>query len=436
MKKINKAMSISFLVLSLVACTGNISSSSSNSSSNSSSINSSTSSSSSSSLLYSKDLVFKYTENEGYSVTGYTGNDENIVIPYLHKGEKVINIASTAFSNNSSIKSVYIPNSVTSIDAGAFEGCSSLINIEIPKNVTSIGFDAFRDCNSLESITIPFIGNTLDANKNIHFGYIFGAEKHQENSLFVPKSLKHITILGGKSVGYSAFSNLNNIESIELPDSVITIDSYAFSNCLNLKQINLPNNLNTLKSGVFSNCKSLKSINVPSSVTTILDYVFSGCDSLESIIVAKGNSKYDSRNNCNAIIEKSSNKLIAGCKNTIIPDTVKSIGFMAFYNIDSLVSIEIPSSIEVIGKEAFSGCDNLKNVTINSGVKEINSLAFCDCISLKNITIPNTVLTMGKNIFQGCNDLTIYCDVNEIPETWDDNWNSLINNPTIILNYK
>ena len=89
---------------------------------------------------------------------------------------------------------------------------------------------------------------------------------------------------------------------------------------------------------------------------------FSGCKQLKQISVDKENAIFDSRNNCNAIIETASNKLLYGCKNTIIPPNVSIIGEAAFLENEEITSIVIPEGIESIEPYAFYGCKNLKSI--------------------------------------------------------------------------
>ena len=130
----------------------------------------------------------------------------------------------------------------------------------------------------------------------------------------------------------------------------------------------------------FLYCSRLTSIEIPNSVTTIGNSAFRDCSSLASISVAAGNTTYDSRDNCNAIIETATNTLIAGCKNTVIPNSVTTIGNNAFYGRNSLKSIEIPNSVTTIGNSAFSGCSSLISVTIPNSVTSIGDYAFYRCI--------------------------------------------------------
>ena len=174
----------------------------------------------------------------------------------------------------------------------------------------------------------------------------------------------------------------------------------------------------------FSGCTGLTSITIPSSVNSIGSNPFSGCSGLISINVESGNRTYDSRGNCNAIIDTQKNVLIAGCRNTVIPsdvsyignfafsgckelasavipNSVTSIGNYAFSGCSGLTNINIPNSVTSIGGNAFSGCSGLTRVYISNSVETIASETFKDCSSLATVTIPNSVTTIGRNAFYG-----------------------------------
>ena len=119
------------------------------------------------------------------------------------------------------------------------------------------------------------------------------------------------------------------------------------------------------------------------------------------MVVAPNNPKYDSRDNCNAIIESESNTLIAGCMNSTIPYSVTSIGYSAFYDCSSLTSVEIPNSVTSIERDAFLGCSSLTSVEIPNSVTGIGNSAFEYCSSLTSVEIPNSVTSIGAYAFYG-----------------------------------
>ena len=215
---------------------------------------------------------------------------------------------------------------------------------------------------------------------------------------------------GVTRIGAAAFSKCTNLTNVTFPSSVKHISACAFSGCSSLNSINLPNGLESIEFSAFSGCNSLSSITIPSSVTYIgvTKYynAFSGCDGLVSIVVESGNTEYDSRNNCNAIIEKSTNTLIVGCKNTIIPNMVTSIGVCAFEGRASLTSLTIPNGMVSIGRNAFLDCIGLSSITIPNTVTLIDEYAFNSCTGLTSVTIEGDKFSIGAFAFMGCSMLT------------------------------
>lgn len=366
------------------------------------------------------------------------------------ESEKTVKVAR---QNRSSISGdITIPSSVlydgesycvNAIDNYAFNYCSNLRSIEIPNTVTIIGGVAFYECERLRSVTIPNSVTTIGA-------YAFDACRYLE-AIDLPNSVT--------SIGKWAFANCQNIKTVNIPNSLTIINDYLFASCIELTTVTIPNSVTEIGNNAFSGCK-LESISIPNSVTTIGEGAFSrcnftsfnlpnsvenikgnflgGCENLTSLSVDSDNPKYDSRNNSNCIIESSTNTLVLGCKNSTIPNTVASIGYLAFDGLSELTSIIIPNSVSYIDCDAFyycgitsvtipesvtkieymafNGCDNLTEIKVEDGNPVYDSRDNCNCIiesltnkvlmGCKTSTIPNSVVVIGQRAFNNCHELT------------------------------
>lgn len=179
------------------------------------------------------------------------------------------------------------------------------------------------------------------------------------------------------SIGNKAFYKCDALTSVIIPNSVIRLDNRAFAYCSALTSITIPNSVTTIVGNAFYECTGLSEITIPSSVTSIGENAFGYCTGLESIIVEDGNTVYDSRDNCNAIIETETNTLIVGFKNTVIPVSVTSIARVAFSGCSGLSEITIPNSVTSISDFAFHNCESLTSViSLIEEPFEINSNVF------------------------------------------------------------
>ncbi len=171
-----------------------------------------------------------------------------------------------------------------------------------------------------------------------------------------------------------------------------------FGGCYGLASVTIPNSVTSIGDEAFTWC-GMTSLYIPKSVTSIGEGAFVRCP-MTSIIVDTANPKYDSRDNCNALIETASNTLLKGGINTIIPNSVTSIGDWAFGGCTRLTSINIPNSVTTIGEAAFTEC-GLTSVTIPNSVTSIGNGAF-SITNLTSVTIPNSVTNLGDNVFWDC----------------------------------
>ena len=183
------------------------------------------------------------------------------------------------------------------------------------------------------------------------------------------------------------YSYRTSIKRIYVYNGVTSIGSMAFLGCENVTYVSINASVTAIKNYAFYLCKSLTSITIPAGVTEIGSYVFANCDALSSISVADNNPTYTSSGN--AIIEKATNTLIAGCKSTVIPSTVTQIRHLAFNGCRQLTSIAIPDGVTEIGMDAFRYCNSLTTVTIGSNVTKYGTGVFNNCGALTDVVVYN-----------------------------------------------
>ncbi len=188
--------------------------------------------------------------------------------------------------------------------------------------------------------------------------------------------------------------------------TVTTVGYGAFYDCKDLTSVTIPSSVTTIDSWAFQSCPSLTSFTIPRNVTKMGVNPFAGCNGLTSLNVESGNTKYDSRDGCNAIIDSETDVLIAGCNATVIPNTVKTLGQGCFTSLTKMTSIVIPDGVETIGYGAFFDCAGLTSVDIANSVTAIGEWAFEDCDNLSKITLPSQLETIGDGAFFDCDNLT------------------------------
>ncbi|MBR6292083.1 MAG: leucine-rich repeat protein [Bacteroidales bacterium] len=235
-------------------------------------------------------------------------------------------------------------------------------------DVTAIGQDAFHYCDAMQSVTMP----------------------------------SSVT-----KIGISAFVGCTSLTTVNFSENITSMDYAAFNECTGLTTLTLPASLTTIGQGVFHSCSGLTSLVIPSSVTSIGRNAFYGCSGLTSITVENGNTEYDSRGGCNAIIETRTNTLVVGCKNTVIPNTVTSIGDNAYAKCSGLTSLNIPSSVTSIGEFAFAYCNGLTSLYIPNTLTTIGEEAFFYCEGLNSVFIGTAVTSIGEKAFFYCSGLNM-----------------------------
>ena len=258
-------------------------------------------------------------------------------------------------------KSTVIPDDVTGIAPYAFY-YTDIREVKIPNSVTRIGDRAFTACDSLVSL---YVGSGA-----VEFAYRtngYGTEG-----------------LGNQV--RNVFDDCNNLRTIVIDEGNPLIDSRNGCNAIVETATNtillgsngttIPEGIGAIEQEAFALCEKLEALHIPSSLDTIPLGTFSYCPNLTTITVDEENTKFDSRSNCNAIIETATNTLLLGCVNTAIPQDVEHIAARAFYSCQGWEELVIPDAVQTVGDEAFYNCRLLTSMTFGEGVRELGNNIF------------------------------------------------------------
>ena len=359
-------------------------------------------------------------------------------LPSINLPDGITAIKEWTFANCQNLTSITIPNGVKTIGRQAFSGCISMVSVTIPESVTIIDVLAFAYCDLLPSINIPNSVTTI------------GAE-----AFMFCISLTSVTLSNSiTAIEKMTFRFCESLTSITIPNGVTKIGIAAFGGCTNLPSINIPNSVTTIESTAFSYCTSLLSVTIPSSVTKIGDYAFPMCTSLTAIEVDNGNNHYTSDGG--VLLNKDKTTLICypvgkAASTYLLPGSVTKIENGAFSGCVNLISIEvengnnhftsetgvlfnkdkttlvcypigkpetsyiIPNSVTTIGYDAFYGSPNLTSITIPNTVAKFRERAFCHCQGLTSITFPKSVKSIEYAAFLDCTSLTSITSFNLVP---------------------
>lgn len=362
--------------------------------------------------LYSNDqLVTSVTFPSTFTQTdmrfSYCSSIQQISLP-----DTILSINQESFSNCTNLSTINLPNGITSIGQHAFYRCSNLSTINLPNNVTSIGQQAFYYTSLSGTITIPnsctSIGKGAFAQcSSQDFELIFPNQLttipetccngSHLTAVTIPESVTSIgnyafsytklqTISLPNSVitiGENAFERNNLITSITLGSNITSIGKQAFDECDRVATLVIPDSVTSIGEKAFYNFKSLTSLNIGENITSLGQRAFYALQSCNSITVNSNNQYYDSRDNCNGIVETTTNTLLLACRTTTIPTTVTKIG-----------------------NGAYAWSNYTRTVTIPDTVIQIDSYAFYSCRNITLIFTSTTPPTIGEQTFQG--SYTIY----------------------------
>ena len=386
---------------------------------------------------YTVMVTYPNNASSDYYNINYTKPSGELVVPqtviYSGKEYSVVSIGDRALYGCTTLKSIFIPNTVTRIGHFAFYNCSNLSSVSIPNSIISIGENAFWGCDKLSKRTHNnafYIGN----NENPYM-VLLSAIDQNINYCDIDNNCKIISS--------HAFIRCKYLMSITIPESIISICHGAFQYCSGLQSISIPNSVINIDPAVFYGCP-LVSITLPfvgdkrHNATDTYQYPLGYIFGMSEESFSTGTRQEYLATTIQEIycsVPQSLKEVIitdsdyipygafSGCSNLTsisIPNMVKNIGDKAFYNCSHLVSIVIPDSVTSIGRNAFYGCNYMITMTIPfvgnfvpskltnliiTGGNNIPYQAFCNYENLTTVSIPNTVTSIGSRAFFGCNKL-------------------------------
>lgn len=375
-------------------------------------------------------------------------------------GDESFTTLTETFPGSIALQEVRLPESLEVIGMNGFSQCESLVEITIPENVKELGQPVFVNCGSLEQI---HLSDSLELSTSIVKGcpkladsdgfviikQVLNEYHGTESFIDIPDSVKYI--------GFEAFSWIDDIVSVRVPEGVLAIQGLefddiflqvcrkgAFSQCSYLKEIFLPKSLEKISYSVFFRCESLETvefqeglleigksafencseleyIELPESLIHMGDMCFLACISLREIRVPKLVKKIPKQcflmchNLVKVELEEGllfiDEEAFRDCDNLqhiVLPSTLKHLGQAAFLTCESLEEIVIPKNVGVISPYAFGQCRKLKKVILEDGIEEIGKQVFFACQSLDTVMIPETVTYIDSTAFESCKKLTIY----------------------------
>lgn len=364
------------------------------------------------------DASTNYFTYDSGRITGLTARGKtlkDVYIPGYHNNIKITAVWKNVFDKNTAVEKVFLSEHLEYLDyydwedtvyqSTIFDGCSNLKELHIGKGLKNLGY--MERLFSMQKVTVHPENPYFQVKDNVLFAgnrLVYYPAGRSDTSYTVPQSVTEIgeyAFSGAgrltkiklparlKSIGSFAFEK-TGLEEIEFPLN-IHLGTCAFQECSKLQKAILPNRLN-YSNFIFKNCKSLKTVIVPNTATAIYADSFYGCSSLQAFQIADGDSDYCVRDG--VLFQKYISKLVA------YPAGKKDTNYELPSNVNN-------TEVKSIERQAFIGAVNLKKIKLDSTLMFIGYGAFEDCRSLVSIRIPRKAILIGNvtQCFRGCRSL-------------------------------
>ena len=392
-----------------------------------------------------------------YSVTGYSGSFERVVIPDTYNGLRVTAVSDGLFTGDENLREVVLPESIDEIGNDAFAGCVNLQSVTIPDSIRTIGDGAFSGCSSLTSADLGGMLETLGARafegctslQSVEFGenlatvgeFAFDGCSSLV-SAYLPNSVS--------SLGTGAFRNNTSLQYVNIPSGISSIPRIAFQNCSSLQYVTIPSGISSIGESAFSCCTSMSSLTIEGNVSVFGNSAFYRCEGLSSIYYnSSASGSYDiysyvfynaGRNTAGLTLQLGSSAVVpAGLfdapsesvlpyiTSIVISDGAQQVNYtMLEHGFPSLRSVSIPSSVTTLSEDFIVACSSARvedggvyylgrfavglsgsqsQISLRDDTVAIMQGAFENGGSITSLTVPDSVEYISRDVLSGCTSL-------------------------------
>ena len=304
-----------------------------------------------------KIWTFEVLEN-GVCITGYKGNEKDVIVPNGIGKNTVTTIGEFAFSPDA-------PRVLKAVK----ENRSKIETVTVPSGILGIGAHAFANCKSLKAVNLPASVAEIEE---------------------------------------AAFENCKELKEIQLPDMLSSIGNTAFQNCAAIKTLTLPEDLHTIGIAVFLGCKALKTLNISAENKFLHQEngILYSNDGPSVICCLQNTAGHISIADGTVCIAAQAFENCRSITDVVIPNSVSEIGERAFWGCSKLEHIRLPEGLKEIPTYLLSGCNSLREIQIPESVTDIGAGAFRSCGSVQSVRIPEKVHVLPYQSFENCKGMT------------------------------
>lgn len=405
-------------------------------------------------LLKERALLFETSDDiEEFYISGYNGEGGQVEAPSQYSGRPVTVVYERAFDGNKLLTSISLPESILVIGKFAFRNCTNLEKIEFPQNLNTIEQGILSGCTSIEQLTIPFLGAIREYEDDEFVGYYFGANDYTENVLYVPHTLRSITVITAERISDYCFNDCIGLVDFVIPDDTVSVGVNILSGCSRIESVTIGKNLQEIADYNYNN----PLFGLDKSNSMLVRYIVSTDNDVlvtdeYGVLYRKMDIPYTAGTE-SVRVEIIDVPAMANLAGYAIPDHivsiapyafaynatlrmidltyVRNISNNAFYQASNLINVTLGTPIftefereedfnsafdevlesmpegmweqvysQYIGDSAFRGCHSLLKIDIDTdNIVGIGDYAFADCPNLKTVMLGKNIERLGLAVF-------------------------------------